>query len=172
MIKAIGLFIVTLFLSGCFGGDDGISIPLGEDGESISVGGNEEEGFSFEAENADGENFSLNSSTEIPEEFPAEIPLPDDYELINAMKMSDNGDEAVTVSYLTETLSVDELVLLYKGFVDESGYESTSEMITDGYNTLSMQNENDVITINIIPDEDKKQVTVTISYFKSTKNKE
>lgn len=164
----IAFSIIIIGLSGCFGTDN-ISIPLG-DGESISVGGSEEGGFTLEAEDKDGETFSLSSSKDVPEEFPSEIPFPNEYQIINTAKINDNGNEAITVSYLTETMSVDGLLEMYKTFMEENGYESNMEISTDGYNTLSMQkDENEAINITLIEEdvENNKQVTVSINYLLS-----
>ncbi|MRH41103.1 hypothetical protein GH741_00255 [Aquibacillus halophilus] len=166
----IGLFIMTLLVSGC--GDDDISIPLGENGESISVGGNEEDGFTFETENEDGESFSLSSSKEIPEEFPSEIPFPDKYEVFSTSQINDNGDEGITVSYLTESMTFDEVWEMYQVFKEEHGYENVSEMKMDGMNSMTMNKGDDGMSVNVIPDEEGKQITVTITYFKKAETTE
>lgn len=119
-----------------------------------------------EDEDEDGESFSLSSSKDIPEEFPSEIPFPDVYQIITSAKINEVDNELMTVSYLTETMSIEEFLEMYKSFMDENGYESVTEMTTDGYNTLHMQKDNEGINITLVPEEDSNnQVSTSINYY-------
>ncbi|MDL4841892.1 hypothetical protein [Aquibacillus rhizosphaerae] len=168
LIKLIGFSIVAFLLSGCFG-EKSISLPIGEEGESVSIGGDEEEGFTLETENKDGESISLSSSKELPEEFPSEVPFPTEYQIVSTVKVNDDGQEGITVSYLTESMSADNVWEMYKSFMSEAGFESSSEMTTDAYNSISMHRDEESLIINVISNEDST-VTSTITYVKKTSN--
>ncbi|MCT2534197.1 hypothetical protein NC661_19735 [Aquibacillus koreensis] len=158
------LFGIILFLSGCFG--DSISIPVGEEGESISVGGNEEDGFTLETKNADGESVSLSSSKDLPDDFPEDIPFPEEYQIISTVKLNDAGEEGMNVSYMTET-TFDEVWELYKNFMNDNGFESNTEMTSNEYSSLVMQKDNESVSVTVIAAEGESTVTVNLSYIKT-----
>ncbi|SET10973.1 hypothetical protein SAMN05216389_105199 [Oceanobacillus limi] len=162
----MGFVMFILVLSGCFG-NDGITIPVGENGESITIGGDEEEGISIEAEDEAGDRFTLSSSTELPEDFPENIPFPSDYQIVSTMKVSENGEEGINVSYITESARVEEVWNMYKTFMDDNGYENSYEMTTDGFHSLNMQKGQESINLTITTDGEENTVTANISYFKS-----
>ncbi|WP_407269930.1 hypothetical protein [Radiobacillus sp. PE A8.2] len=164
--------LAILLLSGCFGiGKDSVKLPVGENGESISISGDEDEGFSFEAEGADGESFSVSSSKEIPEAFPDDIPFADEYEIISTTEINQNGEQALTVSYLTSTSSMEELTDLYMSYKENQGLENTSEMKTEAYSIFSMQNDDYGLNINIATAE-APEISVTITYMKKAEKTE
>ncbi|MFD1039748.1 hypothetical protein ACFQ3N_15275 [Virgibacillus byunsanensis] len=163
ILLIIPLSLTMFLLSGCF--DDGISIPFGEDGESISVGGNEEEGFTFSAENNDGEEFSIDQSMELPEDFPSYIPFPDDHQLISSTTYKENEGEGTTVVYSMEKSDLQGVEELYINFMDENGYESQSEMKSEEIFSLTMKNAEEAITIYALVEAENETV-VTLSVLK------
>lgn len=155
----VGLSIVTLLLSGC--GDDDVTIPVG-DGDNVSVGGGE--GSELKLESEDGESVSVSSSQELPEEFPAEIPFPSEYQISSSVQVSEGDANGVTISYVTESMSVDEIMKMYKAFMNDNGYELISEMNMDGINSLSFHNDKLSINTSAVPDDSEIMVNVSVSF--------
>ncbi|SDQ17326.1 hypothetical protein [Virgibacillus salinus] len=158
----LGLSIVTLLLSGC--GDDDITIPVGDNGDSVSVGG--DEGSEVKLESEDGESVSVSSSQELPEEFPDEIPFPGEYKIISSVQVNEGDTNGLTVSYLTESMTVDEIMEMYKVFMNDNGYELISEMNMDGINSLSFHNDKLSINSSAVPEDSGIMVNVSASFLK------
>ncbi|MFZ3577635.1 hypothetical protein [Virgibacillus sp. DJP39] len=169
-----GLFFSILLLTAC-SEDEGINVPVGENGESISVDidGNEEEGVTVDAKNEDGEGISIGTTQNIPEEFPDEIPLPEEYLILNTTNINDNDIEMSTVSFLTETANTEELLEMYKGFMEDNAYEQISVEKAMGSTVLKMQKteESVFIFVTLTPpsSEDSKDVSVQLAYHKTIK---
>ncbi|MBU9713674.1 hypothetical protein [Evansella tamaricis] len=184
LMLIICVSLATLMLSGCIG-KDGISIPLG-DGESVTIGvgengdgvtigsgndgesitiGTEEDGITFETQNEDGESGSLSigsSTTKLPERFPSEIPFPSEYQIYSSMELSDGDTDSISITYFTESVTVDELFDMFLNFTDAHGYEKNSELRMEGMNSLVISNSDSTISFNIFSDE-SSPITVGIT---------
>ncbi|MGP4105930.1 hypothetical protein [Virgibacillus sp. L01] len=156
----LGLTIVTLFLSGC--GDDEVTIPIGDNGDSVSVGGDEGSEVKLESEN--GEGVSVSSSQELPEEFPEEIPFPGEYKIISTVQVNEGDTNGLTVSYLTESVNVDEIMDMYKAFMNENEYKLVSEMNMNGINSLSFHNDKLAINTSAVPEDSGIMVNLSVSF--------
>ncbi len=158
----LGLTIITLLLSGC--GDDEVTIPVGDNGDSVSVGGDEGSEVKLESEN--GESVSVSSSQELPEEFPEEIPFPGEYKIISTVQVNEGDTNGLTISYVTESVNVDEIMDMYKAFMNENGYELVSEMNMNGINSLSFHNDKLSINTSAVPEDSGVMVNVSASFLK------
>ncbi|WP_047984117.1 hypothetical protein [Ornithinibacillus californiensis] len=101
----LGILTIVLTITGCgkdkvtisgenaeiisFNEDDGDFTITNEKGESVSYSEDEDGNVSITGEGEDGESFSMNSGTELPKEFPEEIPLPDKFVVTSAFNLSE-----------------------------------------------------------------------------------
>jgi len=91
---------------------EGVDLELGDDGQIASI------------ETEDG-SLEMNAGTEVPEEWPGDVPLFDGGEIFSSQVFTVDGETAVVVSYTTDAdpeATFDSLIEAYEaaGFAAES----------------------------------------------------
>jgi hypothetical protein len=105
----------------------------------------------------------MNSGTELPKEFPEEIPLPDKFVVTSAFNMSESTSDMVSVTYEPEDVSLEDIQSLYKKFAETNNY--TSEFMYSAANVyqLNLANNDKTLTLTIEINEGEPTV-VTLLY--------
>lgn len=139
LVKLTLVMVLAVVLVGC------INIPLGDgnklkiskDGVVFTDDAGDETNIALDQESGqlnisggkEGEeiDLSVGVNLQVPEDFPADIPLSNDAMIIQAMKMTD-GDPTISVIYLTND-EFDSIISLYDNFFDNSF--TTNERLND-----------------------------------------
>ncbi|MBU9713604.1 hypothetical protein [Evansella tamaricis] len=175
---SFGLIVTMLLLTGCFNFSQGIKIPLG-DGESVTIGGSEEGGFSISLEgedgafsfSSDGESFNFEGDEgsfrvyqEIPDGFPSEVPLPEDFTPVGNLvtQFEDDTVSGYTLSYAVEADSIDEIVNLYKNFLSSNNYDIVEEHENDFEYGVDAEKGQKKFSMYVSGTEDGKVVMMTV----------
>lgn len=159
------MFLSLILLAGCF---DGIRIPLG-DGNSIQIStGDEGVSFNFQGEegsmgfSAEDGTFTIadqdGSATvyrEIPEHFPAYLPVPSDIEPVgNFVTIAElkDGSEVYALAYQVEVEREAEVTQLYENFLTSNNFEVHEESDESG-KTISAESEDAIFNLGIYQDD-------------------
>lgn len=148
---------MALLLTGCFGGK--VSLPIGENGEKVTIE-EDGEGVTIEGENGDSISFG---EQKLPEGWPDDIPLADDYEVISSFSTKESGQTSLSLMYVTTKMTFDEVWELYTSYASTSGYTQSYEAATPGYNTLVLEGEGETLSFSVSSEEGSKEITVLIS---------
>ena len=137
--------------------EDGNFVITDENGETITGSADGEDG-SMTVEGEDG-SFSGGETTELPDEWPSDVPTPDGLTIASAFVVSDAGSDAITVS---GTVDSEDFLDEYGSQLEDAGFESTSEFKADG--TANRVYSSDVWTVglNYVEDESGNQVTISL----------
>jgi hypothetical protein len=155
-------------------GDGGFSVQTEEGGMSIDEDGNfvitdangsvvtgnaDSDTGDFVVESEDG-SFSSGSTTELPEEWPTEIPEPDDLAIASASVIASDTEQAITV---TGTADDEGFVESYGGVLQSAGFDEQSTF-TSG-DTINNVYTNDEWTVGVIYFGESSESMVTISVY-------
>ena len=158
-------------------GDGGFSMQTEEGGMTIDEDGNfiitdadgsvvtgnadaESGGLTVESE---GGSFSSGATTELPEEWPGDVPEPDGLEIASATVIGSDTEQSITVS---GSVDGDGFVDSYAGALESAGFNEDSTFKSDG--TINNVYSNDEWTVGLIYFGDQSDNQVNISVF--TKN--
>ncbi len=158
-------------------GDGGFAVQTEEGGMSIDEDGNfvitdangsvvtgnaDSENGEFNMESDDG-SFSSGSTTELPEEWPSEIPTPDSLAIVSASVISSGTEQAITV---TGTAEDETFVESYGGVLESAGFDEQSTF-TSG-DTINNVYSNDQWTIGVIYFGESSDSQVTVSVYSNS----
>ena len=137
--------------------EDGNFVVTDENGETIT-GSADADGESFNVESEDG-SFSAGATTELPEEWPGEIPQPSGLAITSATVIGSDGETAITVS---GTVAGDGFVESYAGALESAGFDEESTFTSDGM--INNVYANDMWRVGVVyfGDESENQVTVSV----------
>ena len=124
--------------------DGGFSIQT-EDG-SMTVGGE------------DG-GFSGGATTELPDQWPSDIPAPDGLAIASAFVVSDTGSDSISVS---GTVDGEGFLDEYGSQLETAGFESKSEFSADGTANRMYSGDTWNVGISYAEDESGNQVTISV----------
>ncbi|MFC5528562.1 hypothetical protein [Cohnella yongneupensis] len=185
MGKNIRLFTVlvamVVWISGCgSGSNDTVTVKTDEgraevskDGDKVTVKtdegkttitSNEDDGtVQYEASDGNGGTVKVESgSKELPKDFPKEIPLPEDAEIVTTVNMSSDQMKGYMVS-LSTGLDVQKGADFYRDALKKDGYELADTSTPDGV-TLVGENDTYNMFIVVVPDTanaGKTSITIT-----------
>lgn len=141
--------------------EDGNFVITDENGETITGQAGEEDG-EFNVESEDG-SFSAGSTTEIPDEWPSEIPEPDGLAISSATVIGSSTDQAITVS---GSVGGPEFTESYGDALESAGY--TQESTFESGDTINRVYMNDAWTIGVVYFGDGSENQVTVSIYSSS----
>ncbi|MBY5163527.1 hypothetical protein [Salsipaludibacter albus] len=162
--------LLGLALAGCGSLAESVTERAVEEAAEAANGGgdvdldiNDEDG-SISISSSEG-SFSVGGSQELPDGFPAELPLPADHEVVSSMSFDDGGDASYNIS-MSVAGDADTVAAELQASLEDTGYTltGTSEMQMDGLDTRTMQFEGDglegFITVADTPDGTVANYTV------------
>lgn len=157
-------------------GDGGFSVQTEEGGMTIDEDGNfvitdadgsvvtgnaDAETGEFNVESEDG-SFSAGATTELPEEWPGEIPQPSGLAITSATVIGSDGETAITVA---GTVDGDGFVESYAGALESAGFDEESTFTSDG--TINNVYANDMWRVGVVYFGDASENQVTVSVYSS-----
>ncbi len=154
-------------------GDGGFSVQTEEGGMTIDEDGNfvitdadgsvvtgsaDAESGEFNVESEDG-SFSSGSTTELPEQWPSDIPEPDGLSITNATVIGSATEQAITV---VGTVDGEGFVDSYASALQSAGFDEQSTFRSDG--TINNVYSNGDWTVGVVyfGDQNENQVTVSV----------
>lgn len=179
-VKLSLLLFVSILLIGCIKIPigDGNSIKFSKDGFTVTDKDGAESGVSFDeeegslhistGEDGDGINVIAGENSELPEDFPEEIPIADDATIVQAADMSEGTDRYYMIMYYSEN-PLDKLIDTYRQYIDSAGFEDispemdTEELFEGGEIMHSMRGEEEYFMVSVLEDEDSEDDVVTVS---------
>lgn len=137
--------------------EDGNFVVTDENGETITGNADSDDG-SMTVEGEDG-SFSGGATTELPDEWPSDVPAPDGLTIASAFVVSDTGSDAITVS---GTVDGEDFLDDYGSQLEDAGFDSTSEFKADGTANRVYSSDAWTVGINYVEDESGNQVTISV----------
>lgn len=172
MRKWLSLLTITSFLSSC------VSIPTGDGGKlKISKGGIEVEdkegeklAFSLDKDKesynldfGDGNSTQIGTNIEIPEDFPKDIFLPSNGQLIQSTKTEEGGLPTYVLTFLVEGNHTENRKL-YDDFLKDNGYEVQEQSIGDMSIALHGKKLTRYLHYQLLGSDEEATYTVSVSY--------
>jgi len=99
-------------------------VDIDEDGEKITIEGEE------------GEQVEIGSGTELPEDFPSDVPVYEDAELLASSTLTEGEAQNYYLSLQT-TDSFEDVVAWYKDEMESAGWELEADSVTTSGGTSS-----------------------------------
>jgi len=158
-------------------GDGGFSVQTEEGGMSIDEDGNfiitdadgsvvtgnaDAETGEFNVESEDG-SFSAGATTELPEQWPGDIPEPNGLAITSATVIDSDTEQAITVSGSVED---DGFVESYASALESAGFNEDSTFKSDG--TINNAYSNDTWTIGVVYFGDQSENQVIVSVYSNS----
>jgi hypothetical protein len=137
--------------------EDGNFVVTDENGETITGSADSDDG-SMTVEGEDG-SFSGGATTELPDEWPSDVPAPDGLTIASAFVVSDTGSEAISVS---GTVDGEDFLDDYGSQLEDAGFESTSEFKAEGTANRVYSSDTWTVGISYVEDESGNQVTISV----------
>ncbi len=137
--------------------EDGNFVVTDGDG-SVVTGNADTETGEVKIESEDG-SFSSGATTELPDEWPADVPEPDGLAITSASVIGSDTEQAINV---TGTIDGDGFVESYGAALESAGFNEDSTFESDG--TISNTYSNDNWTVGVVStgSEGERQVNVSI----------
>ena len=137
--------------------EDGNFVVTDGDGSVVTGNANSETG-EFVVESEDG-SFSSGSTTELPEEWPSDIPEPDGLAISSATVIGSDNEQAITVTGNVDSV---DFVDSYARALESAGLDEVSTFKSDG--TVNNVYSNDQWTVGVLyfGDESTDQLTVSV----------
>lgn len=154
-------------------GDGGISLQSDEGGMSIDEDGNlvvtdadgsvvtgnvDTETGDFSIESEDG-SFSGGATTELPDEWPSEIPEPDGLAITSATVIGSNDEQAINVA---GTVDGDGFVESYGSALQSAGFNEDSTFTADGSSSNMYSNDNWIVGVVDSGDQSENQINISV----------
>jgi hypothetical protein len=164
---ALAASVVLLGAAGCGGGDEA-GEKAGEELAEEMLGGdvdiNSEDG-SVKLTDEEGNTSEYGSGTELPEDWPADLALPEGVTVLGSSSRTENGVETMFITAESET-AIDDLFEEIKDQLTGAGYEIVNESnmssTTGGF--ASLEAKGDAFTANVTISEDPATNKTTLLY--------
>ncbi|MRS11891.1 MAG: hypothetical protein EG823_02315 [Actinobacteria bacterium] len=168
MKRALAVVVVLglLFgLVGCKSIEEKIGEKVGEEIAGGIVGGDVDvDDDSVTIETDDGTVTMQGDATEIPEDFPGEFPLPDEFEVDSATSMKTDVDSSFYVNLFSPE-SVKDIYEWYKAEFTDGGWEITSDVLMSGdgdSGMLAVKKDTMEGTVSLYTEEGSEQTEIGI----------
>lgn len=136
---------------------DGNFVITDADGNVITGGADAESG-EFNVESDDG-SFSTGSATELPEEWPAEIPEPTGLSIANAMVIGSNTERMISVG---GSASSEEFVDSYASALESVGFTEESSFSAEGTISKNYSNGEWTVSVGFFGEGGDNQVNISV----------
>ncbi len=160
-LDAEGGFSVETEEGGMSIDEDGNFVITDADG-SVVTGNADAETGEFVVESEDG-SFSSGSTTELPEEWPTEIPEPDGLAISSATVIGSDTEQAITVTGSVDSV---DFVDAYGSTLESAGLDEESTFKSDG--TVNNVYRNDRWTVGVLYYGDAGDDQVTVSIYSNS----
>ena len=138
--------------------EDGNFEVVDKDGEVITGSGDSDGNMTFEGD--DG-SFTMSQGSDIPDEWPSDVPIPDGFAVSSSSVMGDGADgTAITLGGTTD--DGEAFASGYAAALAAAGFESDSEYSTDDMYTASYTNDAWAVTFGVTDYDSDHQVSVTL----------
>lgn len=137
--------------------EDGNFIITDADGNVVTGGADAESG-EFSVESEDG-SFSSGATTELPEEWPGDVPEPNGLDIASATVIGSNDEQSITVS---GSVDGDGFVDSYAGALESAGFSEDSTFKADGTINNIYSNDEWTVGLSYFGDESDNQVNISI----------
>lgn len=129
--------------------------------EGVTVSGDDESG-SITFSDEEGKSSQLSYGDELPDDFPEEVPLPDDAKITSAIKTGTEGEGAGFLIGAEVEQDADEVLKFYKAELE--GYEQVMSASTAADSGLASY-EGDEWDVNVVvgAQGDKRVLTLTVT---------
>ena len=136
--------------------ENGNFVITDENGETITGNADGEDG-SFAVESEDG-SFSSGSTSELPEDWPADVPTPDGMTITTASSMESTDGSAIQLSGTTDDPAP--FVAEYTAQLESSGFTPQAEAVYEGEENWASVYENSAYTVvlNVVAFEGESPV--------------
>ncbi len=137
--------------------EDGNFVVTDENGETVTGNADSGDG-SMTVEGEDG-SFSGGATTELPDEWPSDVPEPEGVTIASAFVVSDTGSDAISVS---GTVDGEDFLDDYGSQLEAAGFESTSEFKAEGTANRVYSSDTWTVGLSYVEDESGNQVTISV----------
>ena len=141
--------------------EDGNFVITDADG-SVVTGNADAETGEFNVESEDG-SFSAGATTELPEEWPGEVPEPSGLAITSATVIGSDTEQAITVA---GTVDGEGFVESYAGALESAGFDEDSTFESGG--TINNVYSNGTWTVGVVYFGDQSENQVTVSLFSNS----
>lgn len=146
-VLATSALLLGLVLTGCGNIAENVAERAVEEAAEAANGGGEvdleidEEGGAISITSSEG-SFSVGGDQELPQDFPDDLPLPADSQVLSSMSFSDGADRSVNVS-MTVVGDAASVADQLQADLEQGGYTiaGTSQMELDGLATRMLEFE-------------------------------
>jgi hypothetical protein len=137
--------------------EDGNLVITDADGSTVTGNVDAESGdVAFETE--DG-SFSSGSTTELPDEWPGDIPEPDGLAITTATVIGSDTDQVINIS---GTVDGEGFLESYAGALTSAGFNEDSTFTSDGTINNVYSNDNWTVGIFYVGDQGENQVSISV----------
>lgn len=136
--------------------EDGNFVVTDADGSVVSGNVDSEDG-SFTAESEDG-SFSSSTGSELPEDWPDEVPTPDGLTIQSSTETTDGSTTGIVLIGRADPGFLDD----YAGALESAGFELESEFSADATSQRSYTSATWNVAVGVFEDGDDVQATVTV----------
>ena len=137
--------------------EDGNMIITDADG-NIVTGGIDAESGEFNVESEDG-SFSIGATTELPEQWPGDVPQPDGLSIESATVIGSDSEQAVSVA---GSVSGPEFVDSYEGALLAAGFTEESSFTSEGTINNTYTNGQWTMSVGYYGEGETNQVTISL----------
>ncbi len=137
--------------------EDGNFVITDAEGNEV-VGGADADTGEFNMESEDG-SFSTGAATELPEQWPADVPEPDGLAIMSATVIG--SDTELTVS-VTGTTDGERFVEAYAGQLEAAGFSETSSFTSDGTINNNYSNGEWTVNVGFFGTDSDNQTTISL----------